>query len=112
MPGLVPPPDHSKSLFVLAIGITVVSALFVLKSHTFPIAGDNIHRFPSGGQYKDGTKQINYCPPTHARYPKYPDHKWLAATAAIVIPLCLYISYHPGNNIRRICPCCNTYHHP
>nr|UDF48725.1 triple gene block protein 2 [Cowpea mild mottle virus] len=60
---LTAPPDHSRTFSYLAIGLSVCISLYTLTRHTTPIAGDNIHRLPFGGCYRDGTKSILYNRP-------------------------------------------------
>nr|QDG00803.1 triple gene block protein 2 [Apple stem pitting virus] len=57
------PPDYSKSVFPIAVGVAVAVVLFTLTRSTLPQVGDNIHNLPHGGNYQDGTKRISYCGP-------------------------------------------------
>nr|UDF48719.1 triple gene block protein 2 [Cowpea mild mottle virus] len=60
---LTAPPDYTKAFTYLVIGLSICVGLYTLTRHTTPIAGDNIHRLPFGGCYKDGTKSILYNRP-------------------------------------------------
>lgn len=57
------PPDYTKSVFVIAIGLVLGVGLFMLTRNNLPHVGDNIHSLPHGGCYRDGTKAISYGGP-------------------------------------------------
>ncbi|UOH28273.1 triple gene block protein 2 [Kudzu virus D] len=60
---LRPPSDNSKTILGVAFCLTVGVSLFFLTRSSIPFAGDNIHSFPHGGSYLDGSKKITYHPP-------------------------------------------------
>nr|QAU20931.1 triple gene block 2 [Cowpea mild mottle virus] len=64
---LVPPPDHSKSYFAAAVGISISLIILALNRYVYPVGGDSQHRFPFGGCYRDGTKAAIYNRPSLPR---------------------------------------------
>nr|QQG34555.1 TGB2 [Tagetes carlavirus 1] len=60
---LTPPPDHTRTFLVAAIGASVVLLVYVYSRSTLPGVGDNLHSLPHGGFYRDGTKTIHYGAP-------------------------------------------------
>nr|AGS13108.1 TGB2 [Cowpea mild mottle virus] len=64
---LIPPPDHSKSYFAAAIGISISLIILALNRYVYPVGGDGQHRFPFGGCYRDGTKAAIYNRPSLPR---------------------------------------------
>ena len=60
---LSPPPDHSKSLLVVAACFGCSLIAFAANRYIYPVAGDTQHRFPFGGCYRDGTKSAIYYKP-------------------------------------------------
>nr|QJX15396.1 triple gene block protein 2 [Carnation latent virus] len=57
---LLPPPDHTKAVLAISIGVVVAVVIFALRSNNLPAVGDNVHSLPHGGFYKDGTKTVFY----------------------------------------------------
>ncbi|BAA03052.1 triple gene block protein 2 [Papaya mosaic virus] len=60
---LTPPPDHSKAILAVAVGVGLAIVLHFSLSYKLPSPGDNIHSLPFGGTYRDGTKSIIYNSP-------------------------------------------------
>lgn len=63
---LTPPPDHSKAILAVAIGVGLALVIHFSLSYKLPSPGDNIHHLPFGGSYRDGTKSISYNSPSRA----------------------------------------------
>nr|WBG54316.1 triple gene block protein 2 [Poplar mosaic virus] len=107
---LSPPPDHSKTFLVAAAGLSLVLCLYTLTRSTLPGVGDNIHSLPHGGQYRDGTKSINYCSPGKS----YPSSNLLrgghfpALCAILLISGAILISYR--FQARGACSRCGVTH--
>nr|AXB54207.1 TGBp2 [Pepino mosaic virus] len=62
MPGLTPRADLTDTYKIIAIAFLLSACIYFQNSHYQPVAGDNLHRLPFGGQYQDGTKKISYFP--------------------------------------------------
>lgn len=62
MPGLTPRADLTDTYKIIAIALLLSACIYFQNSHYQPVAGDNLHRLPFGGQYQDGTKKISYFP--------------------------------------------------
>lgn len=60
---LTPPPDYSKAVLSICVGLGIAVILYTATRSTLPHVGDNIHHLPHGGLYKDGTKTIAYGRP-------------------------------------------------
>nr|AXB54699.1 TGBp2 [Pepino mosaic virus]AXB54703.1 TGBp2 [Pepino mosaic virus]AXB54707.1 TGBp2 [Pepino mosaic virus]AXB54711.1 TGBp2 [Pepino mosaic virus] len=60
MPGLTPRADLTDTYKIIAIAFLLSACIYFQNSHYQPVAGDNLHRLPFGGQYQDGTKKISY----------------------------------------------------
>ncbi|AIZ76627.1 triple gene block protein 2 [Elderberry carlavirus C] len=60
---LTPPPDYTKAVLAIAIGVSVALLVGLYTRTTLPHVGDLQHSLPHGGLYKDGTKQIAYGAP-------------------------------------------------
>lgn len=96
------PPDHSRSLLVLAIGLAAAVVLFMLTRSTLSHVGDNIHALPHGGCYRDGTKTISYRGPGSS----FPASS-LLGFAPLILALALfaltYPALAPGHSSCRRC---------
>nr|UVK68875.1 triple gene block 2 [Grapevine rupestris stem pitting-associated virus] len=57
------PANWAKTVTPLTIGLGIGLVLHFLRKSNLPYSGDNIHQFPHGGHYRDGTKSITYCGP-------------------------------------------------
>ncbi|AFJ92910.1 triple gene block 2 [Nerine latent virus] len=105
---LTPPPDHSNSYFAIAIGLGIGLFVFLLTRNTLPHTGDNIHHFPHGGRYKDGTKKIDYCGPSN-KPDFYSNSKSIPFLVVLVlVATILFLSKDFANfRRRRICLICS-----
>jgi len=106
---LSPPPDHTKAVLAIAIGVACALSLFTLTRSNLPHVGDNIHHLPHGGLYRDGTKCITYGAPAR---------KWPASNLfnsgnfpalAVVLALSAIIVYR-SSGVNRICQHCEHSH--
>lgn len=57
------PPDFTKPLVAVAIGVSIAVAVNFITRSNLPHVGDNLHHLPHGGCYVDGTKRITYNSP-------------------------------------------------
>nr|AIW58879.1 triple gene block protein 2 [Apple stem pitting virus] len=102
------PPDYSKSVYPIAVGVAIAVVLFTLTRSTLPQVGDNIHNLPHGGNYQDGTKRISYCGPKDS----FPSSSLISSgtpmIAGIIILLifAIYVSEKWGRSGSRRCMCC------
>nr|CAJ14329.1 triple gene block protein 2 [Pepino mosaic virus] len=62
MPGLTPRADLTDTYKIIAIAFLLSACIYFQNSPYQPVAGDNLHSLPFGGQYQDGTKKISYFP--------------------------------------------------
>nr|QHA79266.1 triple gene block 2 [Papaya mosaic virus]QHA79271.1 triple gene block 2 [Papaya mosaic virus]QHA79281.1 triple gene block 2 [Papaya mosaic virus] len=83
---LTPPPDHSKSVLAVAVGLGLALVIHFSLSYKLPTPGDNIHSLPFGGYYKDGTKTVHYNSP--GRGPK------VSGPAPILLVFALIFALH------------------
>nr|UCR98519.1 triple gene block 2 [Apple stem pitting virus] len=81
------PPDYSKSVYPIAVGVAIAAVLFTLTRSTLPQVGDNIHNLPHGGNYQDGTKRISYCGPKES----FPSSSLLSSGTPMVFGLILLL---------------------
>ncbi|QYF50249.1 MAG: TGB2 protein [Xinjiang sediment betaflexivirus 1] len=85
---LVPPADHSRAFFALAVGAALAIFAWTITRSTLPQVGDNVHSLPHGGYYRDGTKTIHYGGPGISRDRAFirasPELMWLVVIALIV----------------------------
>ncbi|BAI49694.1 triple gene block protein 2 [Butterbur mosaic virus] len=102
---LAPPPDNTKTLFALAIGVGLALILFVATRSTLPHVGDNIHHLPHGGRYRDGTKSIDYCSPGNKSPSSSFRGEWYALIVVFGISFYLFLDYNS-----KICVRCGTSH--
>nr|QYA72505.1 triple gene block protein 2 [Cowpea mild mottle virus] len=104
---LVPPPDHSKSYFAAAVGISISLIILALNRHVYPVGGDSQHRFPFGGCYRDGTKAAIYNRPSLPRSPGASFSK-LEVLLGVLI-LSLFIIFLSSRKA-RVCHVCGRVH--
>ncbi|QLI58027.1 triple gene block protein 2 [Rubus virus 1] len=105
---LTAPPDYSKLLLPVSIGIAIGVVFYTLTRSNLPHVGDNIHSLPHGGRYVDGTKRIDYCSPRE----KFPSSNlfqsgpsnWAAITVIVLIVLIHAVQRFSGRN-SVICSC-------
>nr|AZF99038.1 orf3 [Papaya mosaic virus] len=83
---LTPPTDHSKTFFVLAIGVGIACIFHFALAYRLPTPGDGSHSLPFGGHYRDGTKTISYNSPRG-----HSTNHGLAPLAAV---LCIIFALH------------------
>nr|URX65505.1 triple gene block protein 2 [Cowpea mild mottle virus] len=100
---LVAPPDHSKTLSYLAIGLSICLGIWALTRHTIPIAGDNIHRLPFGGCYRDGTKAILYNRPGRVPTPTFSFGKLEAFFGVIILIGLLVVCSSRKSSVCHVC---------
>nr|QKV49429.1 ORF3 [Apple stem pitting virus] len=102
------PPDYSKSVFPVAVGVAVAVVLFTLTRSTLPQVGDNIHNLPHGGNYQDGTKRISYCGPKNS----FPSSSLVSSGTPMVLGViillvfAIYVSEKWSQTGNRRCHCC------
>ncbi|AFP73390.1 TGB2 [Sweet potato C6 virus] len=105
---LTPPPDHSKSLLAICVGIAIALVLYSLTRSNLPHVGDNLHSLPHGGCYQDGTKSISYNSPART----YPASTLLAKSAfnpfliVLLLSACIFIL---SKNQSHSCRSCRGY---
>nr|QRE02589.1 TGB2 [Garlic virus B] len=96
-----PPPDNSKSVLAIAVGAAVGFIIFTIRTDHSASVGDNTHRLPYGGQYRDGNKLVNYNGPhTGASSPSI----FWPALSAIILTLIIHLR---SSTRRRICIHCS-----
>lgn len=98
---LTPPPDYSKAVLAVAIGLAAALLVHQLTRSTIPHSGDNIHSLPFGGSYVDGTKRIRYEGPSRSNT----GHFWLPALIVAVLPGVIWLGRPRTAHICR-CPLC------
>nr|QDK54731.1 triple gene block protein 2 [Apple stem pitting virus] len=102
------PPDYSKSVFPVAVGVAVAVVLFALTRSTLPQVGDNIHNLPHGGNYQDGTKRISYCGPKDS----FPSSSLIPSGTPMILGIVVFLIFaiHVSEKWfgsgRRRCTCC------
>nr|WRN92076.1 triple gene block 2 [Citrus yellow vein clearing virus] len=97
---LQPPPDHTWTFRLLALGAALALLTFTLNRDTSRHVGDPSHSLPFGGYYRDGSKVVHYNSP-RATKPSTPSFLYLA-------PILLILLIHAVNrftNPRHSCPC-------
>ena len=97
--GLTPPPDHSKAVLSVAIGVGVALVIYVVTRSTLPHVGDNLHHLPHGGAYRDGTKSICYNRPNSVQ----PITALPFALVPIALILLIHASQYFSHRRRVIC---------
>lgn len=102
---LSPPPDYTKTLLPLTVGIGIALVVFTLTRSTLPAVGDPLHSLPHGGRYRDGTKSILYQPPqSHT-------NGFLPLLAVLLVSLAIYVSSVLNNRgSNRHCTHCGAKH--
>uniref|UniRef100_A0AAU7L1W8 Movement protein TGB2 n=1 Tax=Hibiscus chlorotic speck associated virus 1 TaxID=3143942 RepID=A0AAU7L1W8_9VIRU len=106
------PPDHSKAVLILVIGISLGLIVYLLTSYKGPGVGDNIHSLPFGGYYQDGTKRIVYnSPQKQDKAFSIGLDKTLAFALLILLSFLIYVSERvvPNRNSCHNCVC-STHH--
>lgn len=108
---LRPPPDHSKSVLAISVGLGIGIIIFLLTRSTLPHVGDNIHSLPHGGCYMDGTKRISYNSPAK----KFPGSNLFQSSSSplaliILVSACIIINEFLSSGIsrRNHCSGCST----
>nr|ANH10862.1 triple gene block gene protein 2 [Opuntia virus X]ATU47238.1 TGB protein 2 [Opuntia virus X] len=102
---LTPPPDYSKAVTSLTIGLTLVLAVYAVTRSTLPTVGDSSHSLPHGGFYKDGTKTVKYLGPSDNH------SKHIPLLAVLVIIALIYASsFFPSGRRTGTCSSCGTAH--
>ncbi|ANW11494.1 TGB2 [Senna mosaic virus] len=103
---LTPPPDHSRSVLAVAVGLGVALVVFSFRNYSLPTPGDNIHHLPFGGSYRDGTKSVHYSGPRGGQTTFW-------AWPIVAIPALSLLIYVLSQRSRdksggvHICPCCS-----
>ncbi|QGT76800.1 P3 [Citrus yellow mottle-associated virus] len=64
---LQPPPDHSWTYRILALGTAFALFTLTLTRDTSRHVGDPSHSLPFGGYYRDGSKVVHYNSPRATR---------------------------------------------
>jgi len=95
---LTPPPDFTKPLLAIAIGLGLALLAHFFTRSTLPHVGDNIHHLPHGGLYRDGTKSITYHRPNSSQR----DAKLVAACLVLGISFLLFLT---RPRVPRPCQC-------
>nr|P22170.2 RecName: Full=Movement protein TGB2; AltName: Full=12 kDa protein; AltName: Full=Triple gene block 2 protein; Short=TGBp2 [Foxtail mosaic virus]ABW25050.1 14K protein [Foxtail mosaic virus]ABW25056.1 14K protein [Foxtail mosaic virus] len=103
---LRPPPDNTKAILTIAIGIAASLVFFMLTRNNLPHVGDNIHSLPHGGSYIDGTKSINYRPPAS----RYPSSNLLAFAPPILAAVLFFLTQPYLATRRSRCVRCFVVH--
>nr|CAA74275.1 unnamed protein product [Strawberry mild yellow edge virus] len=98
---LTPPPDHSITYRILAVGLCSCCAIYAATRSTLPHTGDNLHSLPYGGKYSDGTKSICYSGPGPT--PDIPTH--LPALLVLVLVIAIYASSRLDFSVNYRCSC-------
>lgn len=96
------PPDHSKSILVLCVGLAIGVAVFSLTSYKGPTVGDNIHNLPFGGIYKDGTKSIVYNRPNRGGVVAVSNQKVVVFTFIFALIAFIYALEVSSRSVTRV----------
>ncbi|QEJ80619.1 triple gene block protein 2 [Cherry robigovirus 5] len=90
---LTPPPDYTKAILCGCIGVCAALVVTTVKTDYSAQVGDNIHKLPHGGSYKDGTKSVVYAgklfDSSNHSSPNYSDNFW----AFIFVWLLIFLIY-------------------
>ncbi|ASE06182.1 TGB 2 protein [Euonymus yellow vein virus] len=106
---LTPPRDYSTVFVVALAAFSLVAFTFTATRSTLPFVGDNIHSLAHGGCYRDGTKSIQYFPPTPVGSALKGGYL-AAAITCIVIPGVLYAVHRSNLHCKPVpCPNCRTH---
>lgn len=102
---LTPPPDPTKAILPLTLGLGLALVVFTLTRSTLPNVGDTAHSLPHGGWYKDGTKTVFYAGP------RKPFTNWSPFLLVLGLTLAVYVSYLFESR-SRVGPCnhCGSKH--
>nr|BAU68243.1 12 kDa protein [Cactus virus X] len=84
---LTPPPDHTRTLLPLTLGLGLSLVVFALTRSTLPSVGDSSHSLPHGGWYRDGTKTVFYSGPKKTAI------NWSPSILVLFLTLAIYVSY-------------------
>uniref|UniRef100_A0AAU7L1W5 Movement protein TGB2 n=1 Tax=Hibiscus chlorotic speck associated virus 2 TaxID=3143943 RepID=A0AAU7L1W5_9VIRU len=108
---LSPPPDHSKAVLVLVIGVSLGVIIYFLTSYKGPSVGDNIHNLPFGGFYQDGTKKVIYNSPAVRKKPfSVGSDKTVAFVVLLIVSFLIYVSERVNSGCRGSNNCvCSTH---
>ncbi|BBD14451.1 triple gene block 2 [Cherry virus B] len=112
MPSLTPPPDNLRFLTPIAVGLAVGIVIYALTRSTLPGVGDNIHNLPHGGDYRDGTKTIQYYRPKGS-FPSsnlFSTSNFATLCVVILIIFAIHVSELFNRPNRRTCGCSNPSH--
>lgn len=101
------PPNYQNAVIAVAVGVGLSLVIFTTNRSTLPIAGDQYHRFPFGGCYKDGTKAASYFAPTGKTYGDNPSYKFVAFVGVVLLTLVI-LARSP--NQRPPCNLCQRNH--
>nr|QPK40614.1 TGB2 [Pitaya virus X]BDG58724.1 triple gene block protein 2 [Pitaya virus X] len=102
---LSPPPDYTKVVFPLTLGVGIALIAFTLTRPTLPTVGDSQHSLPHGGWYRDGTKTVAY------NSPHYYSSSFIPFLAVLGLTLLIYVSsLCSGRGATRSCPHCCGQH--
>lgn len=102
---LTPPPDQTKVIFPLTVGLGLTLVVYSLTRSTLPHVGDSVHSLPHGGTYRDGTKSVNYYQPSH------PVSNHLPLIFVLGLIVAIYVSTLFSNRSRgRHCSHCGAKH--
>ncbi|QED43071.1 TGB2 [Garlic common virus] len=108
---LRPPTDYSKSVIAIVVGISAALVIHSLRRSEHPHSGDNIHHLPYGGNYRDGTKSVNYFNKQGGKEPGGYSIFWVICAIWIIIAL---LHVFRTTTVRRIsihsCHSCGCSH--
>nr|AFI57887.1 TGB2 [Zygocactus virus X] len=102
---LTPPPDYTKTLLPLTVGLGLTLVIFSLTRSTLPAVGDSSHSLPHGGWYRDGTKLVHY------HKPQSPGTSWTPILLVLGLSAAIYVSHlFSTRSCARHCPHCGAKH--
>lgn len=102
---LTPPPDLTKPIIPLTVGIGISLVIYALTRSTLPSVGDNFHSLPHGGWYKDGTKTVYYQKPGGSTT------SWTPILLVVALSVAIYVSHlFSSRTTSRSCPHCGAKH--
>lgn len=103
---LTPPPDQTKVIVPISIGVGIALVIYTLTRSTLPHVGDLSHSLPHGGSYRDGTKAVHYSGPS--TLPS--NHLPLLLIAFTVVAIYVSTLCSPRSRAGH-CTHCGTEHH-